>query len=341
MKAYKADYLIIGGGLAGSTLGFLLRQAGKDVLMTELLDAKTKDKLCGGIVATTASEIFDTMYGAGEFATLEPQRCSGWILHCLNSRLTLSRQFPILPRKQLDDYCLGRYRGIGGKLLDRVRVSSIDATNRIATCLDLRTKESFAVTYNTLVGADGAMSSTRRMLTGRRARFVLTLEGMVPNIGDTMEFEVKLGKNGYCWYIPRKDDALVGCIYQRGHDQGRRDCLRDFCRRMRLDMPKLRAAPVPSGDDMLISAGEHAWLIGDAAGLADAIGGGGIHYALISAQMLADSLLGGKPYEQAMEPHLKQLQTVAENVDARYFSICLKAALKTKRAKEQPPRETD
>ena len=44
MREYKCDILIIGAGLAGSILGFLLRMSGKDVLMVELLDAKEKDK---------------------------------------------------------------------------------------------------------------------------------------------------------------------------------------------------------------------------------------------------------------------------------------------------------
>ena len=165
------------------------------------------------------------------------------------------------------------------------------------------------------------------MLTGRKARFVLTLEGTVPNIGNYIEFNVMPQFNGYCWYIPRRDDAQIGCIYQYNYSQGRRERLRNYCNRLGLDVPRLRSAPVPSGDDILLSAQENTWFIGDAAGLADAFGGGGIHYALVSAQLLANSLLGSTPYTQAMEPHLQELKKIASTVDQRDLAICIKAAL--------------
>ncbi len=37
-----ADYLIVGGGLAGSTCAYLLKQAGCDVMLVERLDVETK-----------------------------------------------------------------------------------------------------------------------------------------------------------------------------------------------------------------------------------------------------------------------------------------------------------
>lgn len=51
MKRIRVGFLIVGAGLAGSVTGFLLKEAGADVLALELLDAKTKDKLCGGMMA--------------------------------------------------------------------------------------------------------------------------------------------------------------------------------------------------------------------------------------------------------------------------------------------------
>ena len=47
-RQYLCKTLIVGAGLAGASLGFLLRKAGDDVLLLELLDAKEKNKLCGG-----------------------------------------------------------------------------------------------------------------------------------------------------------------------------------------------------------------------------------------------------------------------------------------------------
>ena len=38
-RQYRCNTLIVGAGLAGASLGFLLRKAGDDVLLLELLDA--------------------------------------------------------------------------------------------------------------------------------------------------------------------------------------------------------------------------------------------------------------------------------------------------------------
>ena len=50
MKMVRVDYLIAGAGLVGSVTGSLLKKACADVLALELLDAKTKEKLCDGIM---------------------------------------------------------------------------------------------------------------------------------------------------------------------------------------------------------------------------------------------------------------------------------------------------
>ena len=54
-RQYRCKTLIVGEGLADAALGFLLRKAGDDVLLLELLDAKEKDKL----IATLTSEMKD------------------------------------------------------------------------------------------------------------------------------------------------------------------------------------------------------------------------------------------------------------------------------------------
>ena len=94
-------------------------------------------------------------------------------------------------------------------------------------------------------------------------------------------------------------------------------------------------------DDVLLRPGEHAYLLGDAAGLNDAFSGGGIHYALLSAQALAASFAGGDvhaarlpgqassssftgktAYEQAMLPHVNFIKKNSDNVKQYYAAAC-------------------
>ena len=73
-------------------------------------------------------------------------------------------------------------------------------------------------------------------------------------------------------------------------------------------IPRYYGAFIPEGDDILLHAGKRAYFIGDAAGLNDAFSGGGIHYALLSAQALAAAFAGKASYEEAMKPHVEFVQ---------------------------------
>ena len=72
MKRIRVDFLIVGAGLAGSVAGFLLKKAGADVLALELLDAKTKEKLCGGIMNKRALTHVAKVFGEGCMDALRP-----------------------------------------------------------------------------------------------------------------------------------------------------------------------------------------------------------------------------------------------------------------------------
>ena len=44
------DYIIVGGGLSGAMIGYLLKKEGYKVMIFEKQNIKTKTKLCGGII---------------------------------------------------------------------------------------------------------------------------------------------------------------------------------------------------------------------------------------------------------------------------------------------------
>ena len=59
--------------------------------------------------------------------------------------------------------------------------------------------------------------------------------------------------------------------------------------------------------------------IGDAAGLIPNISGAGIDYALLSARFLAQSFLGGDPYEEAMRTCAEYVAQLARNAKKTQF----------------------
>ena len=56
------DYLIVGGGLAGSMLGYLLKKNGYDVVILEKQILNKKSKLCGGIITPKTYSLLTTEF---------------------------------------------------------------------------------------------------------------------------------------------------------------------------------------------------------------------------------------------------------------------------------------
>ena len=325
-RQYRCKTLIVGAGLAGGALGFLLRKAGDDVLLLEILDAKEKDKLCGGLTNDGGVGQFEMIFGATSYDALNPFHPEYVRERCGRREICFETDWHALPRKRLDDYALRRYLETGGRLMDRTAVRSIDEAEGAAVCDDLRTGERFSVRFDRLVGADGAMSATRRLTTRRAPRVTIAVEGETPLYGGDIIMDYLAAAVGYGWYIPQGGKATVGCGVCAGSDVDSvhivRNGLADFCRSMGIPIPRrLRGAPLPTGDDVLPRIGTRTYFIGDAAGLIHNIPGAGISYALLSARLLARAFLEGDSYEEMMRPHAEAVTQVARDAKKTKFLI--------------------
>ena len=78
--------------------------------------------------------------------------------------------------------------------------------------------------YNVIVGIDGAASTVRRLLTGKRQACSLALEDVVPMISQSTIIYYAPELHGYFWYIPRGVDATVGCVYHKLGDNNSAKC---------------------------------------------------------------------------------------------------------------------
>ena len=314
----EIDYLVVGAGVAGCTLGYLLRQAGASVMLVDLRDLAKKDKLCGGVLSVGALQLLRGVYGAGALEELGLFWPEYHVSRFGDHQLTRAVEYATVSRKVLDTWLLERYLSTGGIVHDRLRVDAIDAQEHLMTLADLRTRKGVRLSYGTLVGADGATSAVRRLLAGRRQRTIVSVEGYVPRAGADVIFCYRPARVGYCWYIPTNNEANVGCCC---YDAGARTCrewLAEFCSEMGLDPTDVRGAPIPTGDDVLLSAADGVWLAGDAAGLITPSVSGGIHYALASAIALARSLGGGTPYEKIMADGVERIRSEAAAVTSSY-----------------------
>lgn len=319
----SSECLVVGAGVAGCAFGYLMRQAGHDVLMLELRDARTKDKLCGGILGTPSLAGLQFIYGAEALDEIGLTYVPHLRSRSFEREFVAPVRFATVERKLLDDWMHARYLDAGGALRDRVRLVGIDEERHVATCVDQRTHERLELSYGTLVGADGATSAVRRLVTGRRQRVIASCEGHVAPRSEDIIFAYRLASLGYCWYIPAGRVSNVGCISYNEDMRSCRTWLAEFCEGLGIELPALRGAPIPTGDDVLLRAGTDIWLIGDAAGLISPTDGGGIHFALRSASRLAASFDGGEPYEEAMRFSCDYMAEGAAQRDRRYLLTIL------------------
>lgn len=321
--ALEAEVLIIGAGPAGSALGFLLRQAGVDTLIVEAQDVKAKDKLCGGVLVREAQGHVAAVYGVDALAGLGPLRVQGLMLRTFELEMRKEVGYEVLPRGRFDSYCLGRYLGIQGRLLNRACLRGIDAAKHLASVFDARAGARRQIRYSTLVGADGAASMARYLATGRKPRVTPSLQGSIACLGPDVIADLKPSDQGVCWYIPQGEQAVVGSLFHGATSAYCKGRLQDFCAELGAELPRLRGAALPTGDDIQLSADESTYFVGDAAGLIEPFTGSGIHLALESARALAASLAGGEAYDVAMAKTVERITRAAAAKPTANIRACL------------------
>ena len=103
------EYLIVGAGAAGCTLGWLLQQARRSVLVLERRDTQKKDKLCGGILGVTSLAMLESTFGECALEELAPTQPARKINRCLNKEAVSRCAYAAISRKRLDDWLLARY----------------------------------------------------------------------------------------------------------------------------------------------------------------------------------------------------------------------------------------
>lgn len=287
------DVLVVGGAIAGSRLAGELARAGARVALIE--PHPGAEKPCGGWLPAHAARVESLLQQLG-IATRQPAHYA--IETPRGARRIANPGYRIVARADLDralfDWAIaGGARHLAG------RVSAIERESRR---WQLQLDDGAVVRGRLLVGADGCSSVVRRTLVGAfgRDRLMVTLGVTLPEPADEMRVHLVEGRVGYGWYLPRPDHASVGVCAPAAHKSGLREQLLTLAQPLARALPaRCWGAPIPmitapgfyrrrlGGDDWL--------LVGDAAGMANAISGEGIVHALRSAQLAAQAILGGHP----------------------------------------------
>jgi geranylgeranyl reductase family protein len=314
---------IVGAGPAGSVVAEALAGAGRRVT---LFDEKLAwEKPCGGGVTYKAFAHWPSLYDA--------KVDRNWVRACelispSGRRVSFQLEQPIaiFSRRVLNGLLLDKARQAGACVVhDRV----VNIEHRDGRWCLRSNQSSWEADY--LVIAAGARNAFRKQFSPAFAPedLMVTAGYYIAGRSQVMQIQFLHDLHGYIWIFPRADHfsaGICGKMQAKTTAEFRRlleQALTDFG----LDyqgasfyshvLPSLRATTLR---ERAVS-GEGWALVGDAAGFVDPMTGEGLHYAMRSAELLAQALLAGHPdsYSELLwQDFLPELELAAEMAERFY-----------------------
>jgi len=283
---------VVGAGPAGALLAWRLAGDGADVTVFDA--SHPREKPCGGGVTAKALDLLPPAPEDDPLPGRRVETCRFDSGEGDGVEVRLTRPMVVASRLELDAWVLRRATAAGARHVAR-RVVSVSAEAR------LRTAEGDEPAFDVVVGADGATSLVRRTMLGPLSpqRLCIAAGWYARGTADTVVRFIP-GIAGYLWLFPRPDHVGVGiCAPLRAVPT--RMLLERLEREVARHFPALaddeggryaHTLPSPTTDprSILEVAGPRWALVGDAAALTDPVTGEGIHHALRSAHVLADTL---------------------------------------------------
>ena len=314
---------VVGGGPAGAHAAAVLAASGRNVL---LFDEKLAwEKPCGGGLTDKAISRWPFL------RELPVER--NWITNCeliapsgAKVRFDLDKQIAIFSRLTLNGMLLDRAVKAGASIV-RERVVAVE---QHSGQWQIRSSSSHhSAEY--LILASGARNPFRATFAPNLGpeNFIVAVGYYIPGSSSRVQVKFIDGLHGYIWIFPRADHFSAGIC---GHMQGKstvelRRILEQHLPEFGLSHEKGRfyahilPSLTPEALRNLKLCGNGWAMIGDAAGLVDAITGEGLYYALRSAELISDAILSGAPesYARAAQDEiLSELERAARIADRFY-----------------------
>jgi flavin-dependent dehydrogenase len=281
---------VLGGGPAGAFAAEKLASAG---IQTTVFDEKLAwEKPCGGGLTWKAYSTYPFLKDCAtqkKVVTESVLTAPG----CPTARLRLDNPILIYSRYELNGMLLDRAQAAGAQL-ERTRVLRAERSGR---GWRIETKNG-AAEADFCIMAAGARNPLKNMGTELAPQDAMTALGyFVPGDRAGIDIQFFSGLAGYIWVFPRCGHLSVGIC---GKEPAA--ALRARLDRYMAEHGIPREAATFYGH-LLPSLGAHTWqnnriagdgwmAVGDAAGLVDPITGEGLYYALRSADLAAQSILG-------------------------------------------------
>ena len=312
----SVDALIVGGGPAGSSLGYMLQKSGLKSCLVDKADFPRK-KLCAGLLTKKTFNIIDAIYGDTAFPCERITKNVGLFFGSqkLSSAQTDS-EFYLVERDDFDFYFIQKYIAADGILFLNTKVTDIQTGANIAT---LSSGEKIG--YRVLVGADGANSQIRKYVDKKYSPNAICLEFNSPSsvIEEEIQIYFETIRSGYGWCFPKRSHYTIGIIGVKSVSKDIKSLFSEFNQSIgkTAGVENTTGALVPFGEFVKNPCSDNILLIGDAAGFADPLTGEGIYFAFLSAQFASETILefiqSGKNLSKNYLSKVKNIQKIIVN----------------------------
>lgn len=323
------DVVIVGGGPAGSTAGYILSRAGLKVVIIDKSRFPRK-KLCGGLITDKTILLLERIFGDTVDSLKDQNIIQSESNHydVRNKKTLIARRDITIPlrfinRDTYDHYLLKRAHQAGAALVEGDRVKEIDVLKK-----SVLTQSGWRFSSDIIIGADGANSRIRRSfpvnLFGRddwkenlAAAFEITIEqSRVKKQAAHPVLYFGFVEHGYAWIFPAGDQYKIGmCALKNRNRKKIISAFHDFLASLNISVKneKVSAYVLPYGNYLPEPVYRNIVLVGDAAGFVDPLLGEGIFYAQRSAELAAGALLKAvdeDDVQKSMKEHyLQSLKT--------------------------------
>jgi geranylgeranyl reductase family protein len=289
------DVIVVGAGPAGSYAAYLLAKRGVAVALADK-SRFPRGKPCGGALSRKALDLVEF-----DLAPVVHGRVTGaWLTFGGRAvdRDAGGVAAAMTVRCELDAFPLERAVAAGARFHPAASFVDLDPRRdevRVATTRgELRGRYLFA--------ADGVASAVRARAFGRHVvEYAPAVEALIDappdalaRFADRCLLDVGGMPHGYGWIFGKRDHLNAG-VYSAFGSSGIRAHLAAFLARhpwlTRHGRVRTLGHPIPVRNRRGIFARGRVWLLGDAAGLAEAVLGEGIYFALKSAALAADVFL--------------------------------------------------
>jgi len=329
MKHY--DITIIGAGPAGATLARQLQDNYKVLLVDKRPLDKEPSKLiknCGGLIAPDAQK---ALAGFGlsipKEVLVSPQMFSVETLDFDNHMTrTYQRHYINVNRERYDRWLVSlcdshiekafstRFRGTVKKS-DHYEVTLLSQGNKIVVTTDI------------IIGADGANSKVKKELLPKQPhepKRYISIQEWFPNTTHLNQYVAMFDEeisDFYSWIIPEENGIIFGSAIPEGKDATtyhnlQKEKLKEYGYHLNNPTKKegcLLLRPM-SSKDIYLGKGNIA-LIGEAAGFISPTSAEGISYAMLSGNILAQSILENK--ENFLVLYIDNAKSLKRNIDKK------------------------